>query len=145
VFDANGRADAIVSYAAIHVYDAVDRGTGNWPFNTAYASAYGLNGSVRQYSSLRALEDWIKRGVPLVVSISWDNGDTDPTNDLDGASIPSTPGHLMVVRGFTANGEVIANDPASPDNATVRHVYKRAQVELNWLRASHGTTYVIDG
>jgi hypothetical protein len=50
----------------------------------------------------------------------------------------------MVVRGFTDTGDVIANDPASPNNAEVRRVYKRAQVERNWLRASHGTTYVID-
>jgi hypothetical protein len=49
----------------------------------------------------------------------------------------------MVVRGFTASGDVIANDPASPDNASVRRVYKRAQLERNWLRASHGATYVI--
>jgi len=144
VFDAHGRADAVVDYAAIHTYDVVNHGAGNWPFNTAYASAYGLDGSVRQYSSLRALEDWIRRGVPLVVSLNWNNGDADLTNDLDGASIVATGGHLLVVRGFTATGDVIANDPASPDRAGVRRVYKRAQVEHNWLRASHGTTYVIE-
>lgn len=108
-----------------------------------YAAAYGLDAPVRQYSSLRPLEDWIGRGVPLVVSLSWNNVDTDLGNDLDGASIASTGGHLMVVRGFTASGDVIANDPASPDNASVRRVYKRAQLERNWLRASHGATYVI--
>jgi hypothetical protein len=143
VFDANGRADGVVDYGAIHVYDAVYEGAGNWPFNSAYASAYGLDGSIRQYSSLQPLEGWVRRGVPLVVSIRWNNGDADPLNDLDGASITSTSGHLMVVRGFTATGDVIANDPASPGNPAVRHVYRRDQFERDWLRASDGTTYVI--
>ena len=34
----------------------------------------------------------------------------------------------MTVIGFTADGDVIANDPASPDDTAVRRVYKRARV-----------------
>lgn len=141
-FDAHGHADASVDWAALHTYDWAYEGAGNWPFNAAYASSYGLDGSVRQYTSLVPLEQWIERGVPIVVSIAWNNapGSDDP---LDGASIDSTPGHLMVVRGFTSNGDVIANDPASPSDDTVRHVYQRAQFEYDWLNASDGTTYVI--
>ena len=143
VFDRNGRADGQVAWAAIHTWDYVYEGAGNWPFNTAYASEYGLDGSVRQFSTLRAIESWVRRGVPVVVSINFNNTDDDPTNDLDGASIGSTNGHLMLVVGFTASGDPIVNDPASPSNAAVRHVYRRGQFERNWLRASDGTTYVI--
>lgn len=53
--------------------------------------------------------------------------------ELDGAGY-GTAGHLMTVIGFTKDGDVIANDPASPDNAAVRHVYKRRQFENIWLR-----------
>ena len=81
--------------------------------------------------------------VPIVVSINWDNTSPDPTKHLDGASIEKTGGHLMVVRGFTATGDVIANDPASPDDASVRHVYRRDQFEYRWQAASAGATYVI--
>lgn len=42
----------------------------------------------------------------------------------------------MVVIGFTADGDVIANDPAAPDDATVRRVYPRAAFENVWLRKS---------
>lgn len=143
VFDANGRADAQVPWAAIHTWDYVYEGAGNWPFNTAYASHYGLDGSVRHFSSLRGIERWIGKGVPVIVSIDWDNTDDNPLNDLDGSHISGTDGHLMVVVGFNEDGDVVVNDPASPDNEEVRRVYKRQQFERNWLRASNGTTYVI--
>ena len=139
----HGRADGQVDWTALHTWDYVYEGAGNWPFNTAYASEYGLDGSVRQYSTLRAVESWVRRGVPVVISINFDNTDKDPTNDLDGSSIRSTGGHLMLVVGFTETGAPIVNDPASPSNEAVRHVYRRDQFERNWLRASDGTTYVI--
>ena len=142
-FDRHGRKDGSVDWAAIHTYDKAYDGTGNWPFNTAYAAHYGLDASVRQYDSLVPLEYWVRRGVPTVVSIAWDNTSHNRRLHLDGADIDSTGGHLMVVRGFTADGEVIANDPASPDNAAVRHVYRRDQFEYLWLHASAGITYLI--
>jgi Peptidase_C39 like family len=143
VFDQHGRVDGSVDWAAIHTYDLDYAGAGNWPFNAAYASAYGLDGSVRQFDSLQGLERWVKRGVPVVTSISWNNNSSDPSKHLDGASIAATPGHLMVVRGFTKTGDVIANDPASPTDAAVRHVYKRNQFEYRWQSASTGMTYLI--
>jgi hypothetical protein len=143
VFDQHGRVDASVDWAAVHTFDLDYDGTGNWPFNAAYASAYGLDGSVRMFDSLQGPEYWIKRGVPLVASIAWDNTDADPNNDLDGSDITGTDGHLMVIRGFTTSGDVIANDPASPTDARVRHVYRRDQFERDWLNASNGIVYLI--
>ncbi len=40
----------------------------------------------------------------------------------------------MTVIGFTREGDVIANDPASPDNRAVRRVYRRREFENIWLR-----------
>jgi multisubunit Na+/H+ antiporter MnhC subunit len=143
VFDEHGRKDGSVDWAAIHTYDKNYDGTGNWPFNSAYASHYGLDGTVRQYDSLQGLEYWVKRGVPAVVSIAWNNKSHNKRLHLDGADIDSTGGHLIVVRGFTGKGEVIANDPASPDNDAVRHVYRRDQFEFLWQHASAGVIYLI--
>ena len=142
-FDDHGRKDGSVDWAAIHTYDKNYDGTGNWPFNAAYASHYGLDGTVRQYDSLQGLEYWVKRGVPAVVSIAWNNKSRHQRLHLDGADIDSTGGHLIVVRGFTATGDVIANDPASPDNKAVRHIYRRDQFEFLWLHASAGVVYLI--
>jgi hypothetical protein len=143
VFDQHGRVDPSVDWAALHTYDKDYDGTGNWPFNAAYAAHYGLDGSVRQFDSLRDVEPFIRARVPLVVSINWDNTSADPVKHLDGAGIEKTGGHLMVVRGFTGTGDVIANDPASPDDASVRHVYRRDQFEYRWQAASTGAAYVI--
>ena len=47
-----GYADPSVDYAARSTYDAAYRGTGNWPFNTAYAARFGLDAFVTQLRSL---------------------------------------------------------------------------------------------
>jgi hypothetical protein len=49
----------------------------------------------------------------------------------------------MVITGFTANGDPIVNDPASPDDATVRHVYDRSQFEDAWMSSTGGIVYVV--
>ncbi|WP_163511838.1 C39 family peptidase [Fodinicola acaciae] len=143
VFDKNNRADGIVDWSAIHTYDSVYQGAGNWPFNTAYASAYGLDGSVRMFTSLRDAEKWLRRGVPVIVSLHWDNTSPDPRDHLDGSSISGTSGHLVTLVGLTASGDAIVNDPASPTNTEVRHVYKRSQFEYRWLDSTSGVGYLI--
>jgi hypothetical protein len=47
-----------------------------------------------------------------------------------------------VIAGFTGDGRVIVNDPASPDDASVEHVYDRAQFENAWIGGSGGIVYV---
>jgi hypothetical protein len=128
--------DAEVDYTARFVYDYHYQGAGNWPFNTAYAAERGLESDVTMLHNLREAEPFIQAGIPLVASVAWQ------PNKLDGA-IKSTNGHLMVIGGFTANGDVITYDPASPTDADVRHVYNREQFEKAWIPASGGIVYVI--
>ena len=66
-------------------------------------------------------------------------------SELDGAGY-GTNGHLMVIVGFTEDGDVIANDPAShliESNDQVRTVYDREQFENVWIPKSGGIAYVI--
>jgi hypothetical protein len=129
--------DSFVDHAARYTYDHQYKGTGNWPFNTAYAAGYSLDTFVTRLDSLRDAEAYIKAGIPLVASVAFGRG------QLTGSPISSTPGHLMVIRGFTASGQVIANDPAGSNNSTVRRVYSRAQFEKAWQGGSGGVVYVI--
>ena len=130
-------ADSFVDHAARYTYDHLYEGTGNWPFNTAYAAGYGLDTFVTRLRNLKDAEAFIKAGIPVVASIAFGKG------ELSGAPISSSPGHLLVIRGFTSTGRVIANDPAAGSNSTVRRVYSRAQFERAWLEGSGGVTYVI--
>ncbi|OLF17843.1 hypothetical protein BU204_09780 [Actinophytocola xanthii] len=120
-------ADPSVDHAARFTYDKDYDGTGNWPFNTAYAASFGLSGHITRLSSLADVEKFILAGIPVITSQSF------RAEELDGAGY-GTAGHIMVVVGFTEEGDVIANDPASPDNEAVRHVYQREQFETIWLR-----------
>lgn len=136
------RANGEAAYAAIHTYDTAYEGTGNWPFNTAYAAHYNLDTAVRVFPDLRSIEAEIKRGNPVEVSIAWDNTNANPSDDLPGTGIARSDGHLIVIRGFTANGDVITNDPAThAGNSDVRRVYNRVAFERQWLNASNGTAY----
>lgn len=132
-----GETDGQVDHAARYTYDHNYRGAGNWPFNTAYAGIYGTDAFVTRLLNLRDAERFIRAGIPVVVSIAFSRG------GLDGSPLTSTPGHLVVITGFTADGRVIVNDPAAPRNSTVRRAYRRDQFEKAWLGGSGGVTYVI--
>jgi hypothetical protein len=88
-------------------------------------------------SGLREVEDYISAGVPVVISIAFARG------QLTGAPLSSSNGHLLVVVGFEADGDVVVNDSSAPANSSVRRVYDRAQLERIWIAASGGTAYVI--
>ncbi|WP_411148946.1 peptidase C39 family protein [Streptomyces sp. A30] len=121
-------ADPQVCHAARYTYDYQYAGCGNWPFNAAYAATFkGLQGVVTRLGSLTDLETLIAAGIPAITSQSF------LKEELTGAGY-GTSGHLMTVIGFTATGDVIANDPNSPTNEAVRRVYKRREWENIWLR-----------
>ncbi|MCM0677424.1 peptidase C39 family protein [Micromonospora phytophila] len=125
--------DPTVNHAARMVYDYQYDGAGNWPFNTAYAATFpGLEARVTRLHSLDDLERFIAAGIPVVTSQSF------LASELDGAGY-GTAGHLFVVVGFTADGDVIVNDPASSSNDVVRNVYPREQFEQIWLRTKRTT------
>jgi hypothetical protein len=123
--------------AARDTYDYAYDGTGNWPNNTAYAANFGLTGFVTRMYSVSQVEQWIKAGVPIVISVAFNNG------QLPGEPVKKSGGHLLVVRGFTASGDVITNDPAASTDAGVQIVYSRSNLETVWQNGSNGTAYVI--
>jgi hypothetical protein len=134
---AAGHVDPWVDHAARMTYDADYEGTGNWPFNTAYAAPLAGHAFVTRLRSLREAEQFIAAGIPLVASVGFGRG------ELSGAPISSTNGHLLVIVGFTTGGDVVVNDPAAASRAGVRRTYDRGQFEDAWIPASGGTVYVI--
>ncbi|MFF0743823.1 peptidase C39 family protein [Streptomyces sp. NPDC004111] len=120
--------DPQICHAARMTYDYQYDGCGNWPFNAAYAATYrDMNAVVTRLGSLNDLTMLVKAGIPVITSQSF------LKEELTGAGY-GTAGHLMTVIGFTAAGDVIANDPAAPTNEDVRRVYRRREFENIWLR-----------
>jgi len=100
---------------------AYDRGGevyGNWSFNVAYAGERGLRATVRRFSGLADLEAEIAAGRPVEISHRYAEGELSET------PLPHPAGHLLVVVGFTEEGDVVVNDPAADptQGAPVRRV-----------------------
>lgn len=109
---------------------------GNWPLNVAYAGALGLDAYVDRFYSMEQLQNEIAAGRPVIISIQYGPG------KLANAYLNSTSGHLIVVRGFTSEGDIIVNDPFNPTSATVRRVYRRDQLGKIW-QDSGGIVYIV--
>ncbi|MBX3112766.1 MAG: peptidase C39 family protein [Fimbriimonadaceae bacterium] len=114
------------------VYDVAWSGTGNWPFNMAYAASQpGLTAYVSRFRDVRDLEEWVAAGVPVATSVSYPLLRGEPRKPNDG--------HLVVLTGFTHDGDPVFNDPGR--NA-VRMTYKRADFERAWA-VSRNTVYLV--
>ena len=74
-------------------------------------------------------------GIPVITSQSWDLEEM-PEAGYD------TNGHLLVIVGFTHEGDPIINDPASNSNANVRSIYTRENFEKVWQESTGGVAYV---
>lgn len=131
--------DRWIDHAAAQTFDHAYGGAGNWSFNVAYAAEFGLEAFVTRLRSLGEARQFINAGIPLVASVTFTR------NELAGAEY-DTDGHLLVIRGFTAAGDVVVNDPAShlqPSNDEVEIVYAGREFERVWLAGSGGLVYAI--
>ena len=126
VFDVSSRA-----------YDPRHDIFGNWPRNIQAAYALGVPGYLTRFSQWSDVYNTLDAGTPLIVSIQAKRG------ELRGAPYSETGGHLIVVRGYDAAGDLLVNDPASGEEAKGRLVYKRDDLQKVWFERTLGTTYVL--
>jgi hypothetical protein len=134
-----GHPDGFVVHGVRRVFDYAYEGAGNWAFNMAYAGGPGVTAFVTRLRSLEEAERFILAGIPLAATVAF------PREGLRGAGY-ATDGHLLTIVGFTSEGDVISNDPAShslPSNDEVRAVYDRAEFERVWLGSTGGVVYVV--
>ncbi|KAB1644618.1 hypothetical protein F8O06_11405 [Pseudoclavibacter sp. CFCC 14310] len=129
-----------VPWTALRTYDAAYSRAGNWSFNVAHvgrreADGQGLEALVTRLHSLAEAQTLTDGGIPLAASVSF------TSDELPEAGY-ETDGHLLVIAGFTASGDVVVNDPAAPDDAGVRRTYPRGVFDLAWRR-SNRTVYLV--
>ncbi len=114
------------------IYDSEWKGTGNWPFNMAYAGSFtGMRAYVARLRDISEIEDWIAAGVPVGLSVCYDR--------LRGKG-PGPNGHLVVCVGFTASGDPIINDPGTSQH--VRKIFARSRLAYAWAY-SHNAAYLV--
>jgi hypothetical protein len=129
--------DVPVPQVAAAVYDSDYAGTGNWPFNTAFAGGFpGMRAYLTRFDDLDEVEQWVAAGIPVILSVRWDL--LEPGRPVD------TDGHLVVCTGFTERGDVIVNDPAArlDRGESVRRIYRRKNVLAAWAH-SMNTVYLV--
>ncbi|MGE5578929.1 MAG: C39 family peptidase [Bacillota bacterium] len=120
---------------------------GNWPFNTAFVGSRGFRSYVDYLVPAEGADPWgsvkqeIAAGRPVVISVRYrkpgyeDGKYKEP--EVEGVPINRTPGHLVLVRGFTWKDGVeyvIVNDSAGATNEEVRRLYRADQFFRAWVK-----------
>jgi len=124
-----------VPEVAAGVFDPGWPGTGNWAFNMAFAGQTdGLHSMVARLAGVADLERWVAHGCPVAVSVSYALLKGRPAAERG-------DGHLVVVRGFSATGDVLINDPGVPSSRVQKTIPRTAFVAA-WMQ-SQRTAYLV--
>jgi|GEM_PF-1215765 len=107
---------------------------GNWAYLAATAAELGLATQVTVLPGISALIQELSQGNPVIIPIRFEAG------QLTGAPISRTSGHLILVRGYDAEGNLFVNDPAGHNAGDGQIRYKRDQIARVWR---HGVAIFI--
>lgn len=114
---------------AARAYDTHYEIYGNWSLNMIAASLDGLRAYVDRADSLAYLEHHVANGHPVVTSIAYTEG------NLGRTPVKASEGHLVVVAGFSEQGDLVVRDPAA-NGSDVWITYDREEFSRAWL--GHG-------
>ncbi|MEO6434276.1 MAG: C39 family peptidase [Tepidisphaeraceae bacterium] len=117
------------------IYDPQYGMFGNWGRAVSRAGEVGLDAWLARFRNWDQVKAEIAQGNPVIASIRFRSG------EVKGFLYKSTGGHLLVVRGFKENGDVIVNDPSSRDKGN-GPVYPAAEFAKAWFD-NGGVGYVI--
>ena len=119
------------------VHDGFADVYGNWLFNMAYAGTQpGITAYTHRFSSLEELKEFLTPQACVVATIAFEE------NELPGAPLAHTPGHLVVIEGWK-NNQILVADPAAPTADTVRRSYGKTEFAAAWLKRKQGMSYIV--
>jgi hypothetical protein len=110
---------------------------GVWPAAIRAAGRYGVAGYLLRFPDWPSAAWCLEQGLPVIASVRYGAG------ELEGAAIPETTGHLLVLTGYEDDA-VLVNDPAAAAAATVARRYRLDQLCRVWLERT-GVGYVLVG
>ncbi len=120
---------------ALKIYDPEYGIFGNWNRATAFAGDEGYVSWVQRMRNWDQVKSLIVEGQPVIASIRFREGEF-PSNPMK-----STRGHLIVIRGFDDEGNVIVNDPAHKEVGDAI-VYNAEELGRAWFDKG-GVAYII--
>jgi hypothetical protein len=88
---------------------------GIWPRVVQNAAGYGLDGAVTRYRTWSQARDVLARGGRIAMSVG----------------APLYSGHLMMLAGFTANGDPVVHDPARSNGYS--YVFNKSDLSHSWF------------
>ena len=96
-------------------YDTYWNLYGIWPRVVQNASEYGVSGAVTRYRTWSETYEILADGGRVVMSVG----------------PPLYSGHLMMLAGFTSNGDVIVHDPAK--SSGYQKIYDKSDISHSWF------------
>jgi hypothetical protein len=100
---------------AVDTHDPYFDMYGIWPRVVQNASEYGLDGAVTRYRTWSQAREVLANGGRISMSVG----------------PPLYSGHLMMLAGFTANGDPIVHDPARTNGYS--HVFDKTDLSHSWF------------
>ena len=122
---------------ALAIYDVDHDMFGNWGRAVQYAGSMGLDAWLERFRNWDQVKAKIAMGQPVIASIRFGYG------EFPSSVLTHSAGHLIVLRGFTKDGDVICNDPGSRAKGN-GVVYKASELGHAWFDHG-GVGYVIQG
>ncbi len=118
------------------VFDQTADVYGNWLFNIAAAAEFGAEAFFRRFTCLAELEKFVTPDSLVIASIAFKK------DELPGAPLEKTPGHLVLIRGYDKH-QVLVADPAAPSAKSVLRAYDAVAFARAWLQNKQGAAYVV--